>query len=182
MKYRRLYLSDTISLVIAAAIGFAWAQAQTPLSLELRLLFSRPIDYSHLIGTLLVIFHPIFSMLTIILFMLWLRRPCPKLLHLARQPGFLACAVATLGVAIGLLLTCIIHIMTGLDISDIEIIEIWRYITFGIGWAVLGAWVGLIVGSRWRPEPSWLDRLGRTLGIIWIVFPIAILSGILFSE
>jgi hypothetical protein len=36
------------------------------------------------------------------------------------------------------------------------------------GLAVLGSWTTLLLGRRWRAEPSWLDRIGRFLGIYWI--------------
>jgi len=34
--------------------------------------------------------------------------------------------------------------------------------------AVAGIWSVLIFGRRWRPEPSWIDRAGRCLGIYWL--------------
>ena len=34
--------------------------------------------------------------------------------------------------------------------------------------AVGGTWALLILDRRWRPEPSWIDRLGRCLGIYWL--------------
>jgi hypothetical protein len=34
--------------------------------------------------------------------------------------------------------------------------------------AVLGTWSLLIFNRRWRPEQSWIDRLGRCLGIYWL--------------
>ena len=34
--------------------------------------------------------------------------------------------------------------------------------------AVLGTWSLLICNRRWRPEQSWIDRLGRCLGIYWL--------------
>ncbi len=37
------------------------------------------------------------------------------------------------------------------------------------GQAVFVAWILLWVGGRWHPEPSWIDRAGRALGIAWIV-------------
>jgi hypothetical protein len=36
------------------------------------------------------------------------------------------------------------------------------------GFAVAGAWLALALGGRWRPEPSWIDRLGRAVGWLWI--------------
>ena len=34
--------------------------------------------------------------------------------------------------------------------------------------AVAGIWSVLIFDRRWRPEPSWIDRAGRCLGIYWL--------------
>jgi hypothetical protein len=35
--------------------------------------------------------------------------------------------------------------------------------------AVAGAWFVLALAGWWRPEPSWLDRLGRAAGFLWTV-------------
>jgi hypothetical protein len=35
--------------------------------------------------------------------------------------------------------------------------------------AVAGAWLVLALAGWWRPEPGWIDRLGRVLGFLWIV-------------
>lgn len=37
------------------------------------------------------------------------------------------------------------------------------------GPAVAAVWLVLAVAGRWRPEPSWIDRSGRVLGVTWIV-------------
>ena len=34
--------------------------------------------------------------------------------------------------------------------------------------AVIGGWLGLRLAGRWRPDPGWIDRLGRILGWTWI--------------
>jgi hypothetical protein len=36
----------------------------------------------------------------------------------------------------------------------------------GIG--VLVAWLVLVLNNMWRPEPSWVDRLGRAMGAFWV--------------
>jgi hypothetical protein len=38
-----------------------------------------------------------------------------------------------------------------------------------IGFAVAGVWLALLLVGRWKAEPSWIDRLGRALGCLWIV-------------
>jgi hypothetical protein len=35
--------------------------------------------------------------------------------------------------------------------------------------AVAVAWLALAVTGRWHPERSWIDRLGRALGLGWLV-------------
>jgi hypothetical protein len=37
-----------------------------------------------------------------------------------------------------------------------------------VGAAVLGAWSAMAASGRWESQPSWIDRAGRLLGIIWI--------------
>jgi hypothetical protein len=36
------------------------------------------------------------------------------------------------------------------------------------GFAVAAIWLVLGIGRWWRPEPSWIDRAGRALGVYWI--------------
>ncbi|MGO9465028.1 MAG: hypothetical protein ACLQIB_12215 [Isosphaeraceae bacterium] len=35
--------------------------------------------------------------------------------------------------------------------------------------AVGGAWLVLLLAGSWKPKPSWIDRSGRVLGILWVV-------------
>ncbi len=37
------------------------------------------------------------------------------------------------------------------------------------GSAVAAVWVLLALSGRWRPEKSWIDRVGRLLGVLWIL-------------
>lgn len=38
--------------------------------------------------------------------------------------------------------------------------EVWRI--------VLAAWCGLALSGRWRAEATWIDRMGRALGVFWL--------------
>ena len=42
------------------------------------------------------------------------------------------------------------------------------------GWTVAAIWLVLVLSGRWRTERSWIDRLGRLLGVVWIAAAIAI--------
>ena len=35
---------------------------------------------------------------------------------------------------------------------------------------IIGAWVTLALVGRWRPQPTWTDRLGRGIGACWLFF------------
>lgn len=48
-------------------------------------------------------------------------------------------------------------------------LQVCRAMTTG-GFAVQAVWTVLLMGRRWRPEPSWQDRAGRAVGIWWIVW------------
>lgn len=37
------------------------------------------------------------------------------------------------------------------------------------GLVVAGAWLTLRMAGAWRPEPTWVDRAGRALGLFWIL-------------
>ena len=40
-----------------------------------------------------------------------------------------------------------------------------------VGFAVGGAWLALVLFGRWRPEKTWLDRLCRAMGWLWLSLP-----------
>jgi hypothetical protein len=82
-----------------------------------------------------------------------LRRPRPPLGRVLLQPGMVAAEAALAGVVVGL----------GLAVSDIAAI----YGMLALSSAVPLAWAALALAGWWRPEPGWIDRLGRAVGIGW---------------
>jgi hypothetical protein len=50
--------------------------------------------------------------------------------------------------------------------------SIWTIFQTGIAPAVGAAWTALIVGRRWRAEPTWIDRAGRCCGFYWIALAV----------
>jgi hypothetical protein len=46
--------------------------------------------------------------------------------------------------------------------------------------AIAIAWSALMLSGSWRPEPSWLDRFGRALGIIW--FGLFVFSSVMHAN
>ncbi len=119
------------------------------------------------------------------LWVLRLRSPRPRLRRVFRQPGMASCtailcyipfhltnwvALDFLGVfhdRFGILrFLYIIHAMP----------EYWVPRLSGTGSAVAAVWLVLWLGRAWNPEPSWIDRAGRVLGVYCVV------GSLLFGE
>jgi hypothetical protein len=51
-----------------------------------------------------------------------------------------------------------------------------------MGITVSAVWIVLWLIGAWRPEPSWIDRAGRVVGIYWVanslLFGAAVLAGL----
>lgn len=88
-----------------------------------------------------------------------LRRPRPPIRELFRQPGFVACVSP-----FPAMLCCLVLSFAGLP----QVV----YSTI-LGSAAPLSWVVLIVTRKWRAEPGWIDRLGRIVGVAFMVSSIA---------
>jgi hypothetical protein len=127
---------------------------------------------------------PAVAVLTLFVLGLRLRHPRPALRRLACQPGFLAvCAAALVIVLRGLILAAGARFdpATGPPPTDLYLHELLDSHEADLGYGVAAAWLALALGRRWRPERSWIDRLGFAIGLFWIgriliVFLIALLS------
>ena len=87
---------------------------------------------------------------------------------------------AALAAALALILAGIpFGLVFWLDANDNEIILLLAVPTYP-GLAVLVSWMTLLVGRRWRAEPSWVDRLGRAAGVFWIAAGLFI-TGVLLA-
>jgi hypothetical protein len=110
-----------------------------------------------------------------------LLRPRPGLRRLVRQPGFAACcaiaAVLAFGFVEGLILVFFRDVQKGWgNVWPFQ--QLWSIgIAFCGIFAVAGAWLLLALTGRWRAEKSWVDRLGRVLGTVWVAWlPISVLE------
>ena len=94
---------------------------------------------------------------------------------LARQPGFVACLAASLVLFVGggMFFSGVSRNPAlpwrGLFVSDTFFYLLQPLERAEVGFAVAASWLVLIVGRRWRPEPSWIDRCGRAVGAYWIM-------------
>ncbi len=88
-----------------------------------------------------------------------------------QRPGFTACWVALLVTAINAVAMFAMDpdSLTTIDkfIRRFEFVGFWMTAADS-GFAVLIAWTTLALSGCWRPEPSWIDRSGRVLGVVWI--------------
>jgi hypothetical protein len=98
-----------------------------------------------------------------------LRRPKPIRRRLARQPGM----AAILPVATAWMASAPWLIMWFFSSS-----EATAYAGFGMnlsifvvlaGFGVAIKWSMLLLSRRWLAEPGWIDRLGRLVGVAWMV-------------
>jgi hypothetical protein len=116
-----------------------------------------------------------------------LRSPRPRRRRLWCQPGFLAC-LATLFVygwrSIGFVVFLIPYLVavagkpapvdTGALATELAVLFSYRVSARAdAGGAVALAWLVVAAGGRWLPEPTWVDRAGRVLGVAWLILTIA---------
>jgi hypothetical protein len=151
-------------LVAATALGLALVQAYAPdlVGSRLERAEGRFVAWTTGPGSCLVL--P--WMLAILL--LRLRQPHPPRRQLARQPGLVACAAAMAGLLPGALWSLSVARFRGPTWSRLPFPERWFGLIDFVAPAVVGAWLALALGGRWRAERGWIDRAGRALGVFWV--------------
>jgi hypothetical protein len=129
---------------------------------------------------LVVILLPGLAVFTVAVLVARFTPPRPARDRIALQPGSVACGVALLVMtaeALGQAATLLY-----LEASKGCLGATWKELGFAkwfhmhailpaahpISYAVIAAWALLFLSRRGRPEPSWIDRTGRALGICWI--------------
>jgi hypothetical protein len=174
---RRITLADVMILVPAAAVGtlilrsympgFGWQLAFIPTIAPDPYGLWRAHRWLYGPGSCLVV--P-WMAATIVIRLL---RPRPRLIRL--QPGFVACVAVMISLPPGLAwLATILHRPGFQRPESFE--QAWTITTYWTETAVVGAWLALHLSRKWRPEPSWIDRMGRALGFYWIVRLCALLA------
>lgn len=180
---RRFTMLDGMILIAASAVGFWLTRlrlpgvnwSQLPATIW-ALLWSPPqggwtLEYGvGVTSELSALAIPSVLAWTLAVPILRFKGPRPRWRRIWRQPGIVACAwvlVSLLGLAvIGAALFVSSKSGTLFRGMDEEV-----FLFFGLascGLAVIVAWATLILSGSWRRERSWVDRLGRVLGLIWI--------------
>jgi hypothetical protein len=180
---------DAMLLIVAVAAGlwgnrtdwracFPWSRANPYTSIE----------------TLLKLVLPHVAAMTVVLVAIQLRRPRPPVRRLAREPGAVACMVAS-AVLLLIALWAATTKATGRVVEFSQSVsrlpnggghgrggaliypDPGRWLAvYGdrVGFAVAGAWLALLLTGCWRSEPTWIDRLGRALGWVWLGLTVAL--------
>jgi hypothetical protein len=175
---RRFMLLDGMVLVAATAVGYAVVHAFATQVLQEDLLSllrgvvedGRP---GSLAAILMVCTVPVLAAWTLALIPLRLLKPRPRFRRLARQPGLVAAISFATAIAFLATLLLTIRILLGEGEWWNSLGMIFMILPTAPGVAVLVSWATLIVSGRWQAEPSWIDRLGRVFGVLWIVQALA---------
>jgi hypothetical protein len=178
---RPLWMSDVLILMAALAVALAWDRGRmvdptrwiSYLKPGPRGVFARvammTVDVVEFLPAVLTV-----GSITVL--GLRLRRPRPSLWRIGRQPGAVACAVATLLMVPATLAMLASHASAAgspagawrRTMADLQPENLRAPATM-IGFAVAVTWAVLIARRWWEPEPSWVDRLGCLLGVGWLL-------------
>ncbi|MHC5538869.1 hypothetical protein ACYOEI_11670 [Singulisphaera rosea] len=178
--HRRLTLLDLMIVVAGVAVSL-WVlpEGVIPTAVTAFSIITGKYGYYAKAQWLSILFvrftYPVTFIWTLTTVALALTPPCPPARRLARQPGFVACGVVVMTVLIAGPLNYAIsshNFIPGLSISTRFQVELGEALTFRRGeggFAVAAAWLVLWANGRWRAQPSLADRLGRLVGLFWIV-------------
>jgi len=133
---------------------------------------------------------PVAWSLSLALWVLRLRQPRPGLPRVFRQPG-MAASTAILVYSSFFMTATLISLFLNYFSSGIFTQHMFIPMNFVMwililamsfmGITVFAVWTVLWLIGAWRPEPSWIDRAGRVLGIYWVtnslLFGSAVLAG-----
>jgi hypothetical protein len=176
-------------LVIAAAVGlwrnqvvrhsaFPWTTVKLHFSVEFALILVMP----HVAAT------------TVAVVTMRMMKPHPSFRRLGCQPGALACLVASAALLL-IALWFATTMTTGRALAFTQNVTrlpnggviasggVLRFpdagrwlIVYGdrVGFTVAGAWLYLSLAGLWRSESTWIERLGRAMGGLWIILAVAL--------
>jgi hypothetical protein len=124
---------------------------------------------------------PLLAVASVTVLGLRLRRPRLPLYVLAREPGTIACAVASLIMVPACLAVLASHLRAGGSLAmawnraamDLQP-EYLGGLTFLIGLAIAVTWAVMHARRRWLAAAGWIGHLGRLVGMGWILMIIGV--------
>jgi hypothetical protein len=172
MTPRRFNLIDAMILVFALSMAFAWTRAVVP-----KVVFSE--------GPGAAVFRlvrvsapgavPFLVLGSLALIAVRLRNPRPVLRELAAEPGFIACLIPAIVVALHIALACVgsnLAHLNGWRGGLLNGLDYYAYVLYYLpetGLAVAGSWLALGAVGCWRAASNWLERACRVMGFSWMV-------------
>jgi hypothetical protein len=119
-------------------------------------------------GSLLVI--PTYTFTTLACLAMRLRAPRPAQHRFVRQPGAMAClaVTCTIALATGPVVAIRMYAASENPGSQDFIVAVYMVAAF-LGVGIVSCWTAMALSGRWRPERTWIDRLGRLIGLGWVV-------------
>lgn len=170
---RRFNLADAMVLVAAAALGTLLVRETNPgLGAVVSHVNHNPAPGMQAflaIEAILQAAVPFLAVWTPALLLLRLRQPRPRLNRLARQPGAVACAVATLAIVAVAVWALTLWAARSRFMQAHDLQGVFLSYSSEVCFAVVGGWSVLALDGRWRSETSWIDRGGRVTGVAWIM-------------
>jgi hypothetical protein len=159
-------------MVAAAAVGVALSRSYYGEVMSVAGSRRPPLDYRAWVYSATLLALPFGAALA------WcrLRRPFRPTRRLAREPG----SVALLALTVSIVAILINEILTGtlpgppgtrfIGGSWRPLVSAGGMLATLSGPAICAAWLLQWLAAYWRPQPGWIDRAGRALGIIYILF------------
>jgi hypothetical protein len=173
LRRRTFTIADAMILLAALAIGLILVRQNLPVGFEP---FPRsPELIPNVVSAWAALLFPSLEVGTVAIARLTLRHPRPPLKRLTLRPGFVACGAAAV----------ILSISAAANVLYLGVGAVLRHWPGGwvpyqdspvffsshvgqISYAVAVCWAFMAAGGRWRPEPEWVDRLGRGFGSFWV--------------
>ncbi|WP_165249344.1 hypothetical protein [Paludisphaera soli] len=165
---RPFRLVDAMILTAATAVGLAGVRGLMeglgPMTYPTGLSTGRL--YLAMAETFLLVGSPLLAAWSAAVVPIRLIPPRPPRRRLGVQPGMVAACgtILALAAVVGAAVACNLA-PTGAFTKELAT---WVLAAPGaVGVAILASWMTLILGRRWRAEPTWIDRLGRVLATAW---------------
>jgi hypothetical protein len=109
--------------------------------------------------------------LTSALLILMALNPQPSLRDIVAGPGFVACAAVLLAAVLPLIhFAAAVMVSHGLAMNlMVPFKNMFGMLANTAAPMIIGAWLALALVGRWRPLPTWTDRLGCAVGAFWVL-------------
>jgi hypothetical protein len=177
IRPRPFRIADGMVLIAALFVAAAWDRGRVLGAIGFH--FPSSFSFSALAfeaAQVVLLWLPFLVVGSLTAFALRLQQPRPDLRRLLQQPGAVACALATLAIVPTGSTVLSTHFFSGRPLAyawartvdDLKL-ENFTVLAVLVGLAVMVAWIVMKAQGQWRPEASWIDRVGRLLGCGWIL-------------